>query len=345
VRSEYLEWVKNRAPARFNLASSGVTPYPLSELGVRIEDLEINGPNFYGYEPLQQAIARHCGVPAECVVATSGASMANFISMAALIRPGDEVLVEQPAYEPLLALARYFGAVVKRFRRPERPSADVTHRTRLIVITNLHNPSCEAMSDSELQQLVSLANSSGAYLLVDEVYLECMFEKKQSSFQEGGKIVCTSSLTKAYGLGGLRCGWIVAPPDLARRMWGIKGLVDPSGTHPAELLSVIAFQKLDRIANRARTILETNRAMLIAFLRSCPRIELRMPDYGTCVFPRIGVPTPEHFPELLQNRYETAIVPGRFFEAPGFFRIGIGTETETLAGGLERLQAALQTVM
>src|SRR5262245_60232908 len=113
--SEYLYWVKTRKPGRINLAASGVLPCLLTELNVRIEDLEINGPSLYGYRPLQEAIAHHCGVPAECVIAANGTSLANFIAMAALIHPGDEVLIEYPVYEPLLAAAQYFGAVIKRF--------------------------------------------------------------------------------------------------------------------------------------------------------------------------------------------------------------------------------------
>src|SRR6185503_13606257 len=94
--SEYLYWVKTRTPARINLAASGVLPCPLGELEARVEELEINGPGGYGYKPLQEAIAKHCRVPVECVVAATGTSMANFIAMSSLVESGDEVLIEQP---------------------------------------------------------------------------------------------------------------------------------------------------------------------------------------------------------------------------------------------------------
>src|SRR5215831_17255914 len=106
IGSEYLQWVKARKPARFNLAASGVSPSPMAELGAGIAEIEINGPSLYGFAPLQQAIATHSRVSVDCVVATSGTAMANFIAMAALINPGDEVLIEQPAYEPLIAAAK-----------------------------------------------------------------------------------------------------------------------------------------------------------------------------------------------------------------------------------------------
>src|SRR5215470_3169728 len=157
--SEYLQWVKTRKPAQFNLATSGVLPCDLSDLDVRIEDLEVNGPGLYGFEPLQQAMAQHCGVAAECVVAASGTSMANFIAMAATIRAGDEVLVEYPAYDPLLSAAQYFGAEIKRFPRECGPRGFVSDRTRLIVVTNLHNPTCARLDAQQVKEIAEVARS------------------------------------------------------------------------------------------------------------------------------------------------------------------------------------------
>jgi aspartate/methionine/tyrosine aminotransferase len=350
VKSDYLDWFKTRKPARINLSVSGIEPYSIAELGARIEDIELNGPGGYGYEPLRQAIAAKCGVPAECVVTASGTSMANYLAMAVLLQPGDEILIEQPAYEPLLALARHLGAVIKRFPRPSSagfiPSIDpgqISSRTKLIVLTNLHNPTCVMMGDAMLRSLGETARRAGARVLVDEVYLECRYEKAYSAIHYGEEFVVTSSLTKAYGLGGLRCGWVLAEPELARRMWQIKDLIDPSAPHAAERLSVLAFQRLDRIATRAKGLLAANRELLNRFLDASPHLECVRPDYGTCVFPRLKEGKDiERFFTLLRDRYETEVVPGRFFEMSDHFRLGIGGKTETLARGLERLNAALE---
>jgi hypothetical protein len=339
-----LYWIKTRKAGRINLAASGVLPCPLAELSARIEDLEINGPSFYGYEPLQKAIANHCRVTVECVIAASGTSLANFIAMAALIKPGDEVLIEQPVYEPLLSAAQYFGADIKRFPRSETVPHFLSNRTKLIVVTNLHNPSCELIRESELRELGELANSVGARVLVDEVYLECLYEKTNSAFHYGKQFVTTSSLTKAYGLGGLRCGWILAEPDLAQRMWKIKDLMDPSATHPAELLSVIAFRNLDSLAMRARQYVDNNRAALIAFLRDCKDLELSVPEFGTCVFPKVVRGDGDRLFEILHDRYDTDVVPGRFFETPDHFRMGIGGDTAAFQEGLARLREALREI-
>src|SRR6266849_2776900 len=145
--SDYMHWSKTQSRARFNLATSGVAAFPLRELPVDLEKLEINGDNSYGYAPLQQAIAAHHDVDPDCVVESAGTSMANHLSMAAIIEPGDEVLIEHPAYGPILDVAHYLEADVKRFRRaeetgwaidPKEVRRCITTKTRLIVITNLH---------------------------------------------------------------------------------------------------------------------------------------------------------------------------------------------------------------
>ena len=140
--SDYMHWAKTRSGARFNLATSGVAAFPLHELPVDLNQLEINGDNSYGYAPLQMAIAKHYGVDPECVVESAGTSMANHLAMAAIIEPGDEILIEHPAYGPILDIAQYLQANVKRFRRaeencwaidPAEVRRCVTSKTRLIV--------------------------------------------------------------------------------------------------------------------------------------------------------------------------------------------------------------------
>ena len=119
--SVYIEWAKTLSQSKFNLATSGVMHYPLSALGISVDQIELSGPSFYGYQPLQESLAKKCDVRPQNVVAAIGTSMANHLAMAALVEPGDEVLIEAPAYDPLLATAEYLGATVKRF---ERKAAD-----------------------------------------------------------------------------------------------------------------------------------------------------------------------------------------------------------------------------
>src|SRR5437870_12320566 len=118
TQSTYMRWAKTRPKVKHDLALSGILNLPFPELEAKIEDIDLNGDNSYGYAPLIESIAEHCNVPHETVVTISGGtSMANHLAMAAAIEHGDEILIEQPTYEPLLALAEYFGARMRRFPR------------------------------------------------------------------------------------------------------------------------------------------------------------------------------------------------------------------------------------
>ncbi|HZQ70215.1 MAG TPA: aminotransferase class I/II-fold pyridoxal phosphate-dependent enzyme [Terriglobales bacterium] len=349
--SPYMEFAKLHSDAKYNLATSGVKSYPLAELPVRLEDLEINGPTIYGYAPLQERLAKKNGVNPDCVVAATGTSMANHLAMAATIEPGDEVLVEQPTYELLLSTLHYLGAQVRRFPRnfennfeiePEQVAKQITSRTRLIVITNFHNPSSAMTSPSTLADIGDLTRSVGARVLVDEVYLEALFDQPFTpAFHLGKHFLVTSSLTKAYGLSGVRCGWVLAEPSLATRMWRINDLYGATPAHPAELISVIALDNLDKIAARAEEIVESNRRALNSFLDSRADLECVRPAHGTSVFPRLLRGSADDFCDFLRRNYETSVVPGRFFEMPQHFRIGIGGDPEMTITALERLSQAL----
>src|SRR5439155_23474706 len=228
-QSEFMHWAKTRPRVKYDLALSGILNLPFPELNVKLNELELHGDNAYGYRPLVEALAAHCYVAPENVVTISGGtSMANHLAMAVLLEHGDEVLIEQPNYEPLLAVAQYLGAKIKRFPRKFKDGFKIdivdlekrtTSRTRLIVLTNLHNPSSALVDEATLRKIGELARSVGARVLVDEVYLEAMFENApKSALSLGPEFVAASSLTKGYGLSGLRCGWILAEAELAEKI-------------------------------------------------------------------------------------------------------------------------------
>jgi aspartate/methionine/tyrosine aminotransferase len=352
-QSEYMPWAKLNSSARFNLASSGVAGFPLDELPVSIEQLQINGDSAYGYKPLQQAIASKCGVDPDCVVAAAGTSMANHLAMAALIDSGDEVLIEHPTYELLTATASYLGAIVKTFARREESGyaldpAEILRvlspKTKLIVLTNLHNPTSVRTPDYVLLEVGDLAKSVGAHVLVDEVYLDAVYENTpRTSYHLGPEFVVTNSLTKVYGLSGLRCGWILAQPDLARAMWRLNDLYGSIPAHPAELLSVVAFQQLQAIRDRGRKIVEADRVLLNAFLSQQTGVSAARTAFGTTSFLRLKNGDAEQFLQRLRTQYETSAVPGRFFGMPNHFRIGMGVKTEMFGEGLRRIALALET--
>lgn len=351
ARSPYMEFAKLHSDAKYNLATSGVLSYPLADLPVRLEDLEINGPTIYGYAPLLERLAKRNGVTPDCVVTATGTSMANHLAMAATLEPGDEALVEEPTYELLLSALRYLGAQIRRFPRkfengfriePSEVAKQITPRTKLVVITNFHNPSSVMTDFSTLEEVGEAARSVGARVLVDEVYLEALFDQPfKSAFHLGKHFIVTSSLTKAYGLSGVRCGWILAEPELATRMWRINDLYGATPAYPAELISVIAIDHLDKVAARAKTLLDKNRSALNSFLDARTDLVCVRPDCGTTVFPKLLRGEVDEFVQFLRQNYETSVVPGQFFEMPQHFRIGIGGDTSMTAHGLQCLARAL----
>ncbi len=349
-----MQWAKLHSKSRFNLATSGVGAYPLRELPVTIDQLEINGDNSYGFAPLQQVIAAKHEVDPACVVEAAGTSMANYLAMAALIDPGDEVLIESPTYELIVSSARYLQAKIIRFPRreengfaidPEEVRKTITPKTKVVFLTNLHNPSSVLAPDDILRQVGEIAAAAGAQVMVDEVYLDAVYENTpRTSFHLGKNFVVTSSLTKVYGLSGLRCGWILAQPDLARAMYELNDLFGATPVHPTEILSVIAFQNLDKIRERARKIVEADRADLQSFLdANTAHISTVRSPYGTTCFPKLLHGDVAELLQRLRTKFETTVVPGQFFEMPDHFRIGMGVDHKMFAEGLSRLTHALQS--
>ena len=350
--SEFMHWAKTRPRVKYDLALSGVLNLPFPELDVKLSELELHGDNAYGYRPLVEAIAAHRQVAPENVVTISGGtSMANHLAMAVLLEHGDEVLIEKPTYDPLLAIAEYLGATIKRFPRRFEDGfkidiveleKQITPGTRLIVLTNLHNPSSELVEEVTLRRIGELARDVGARVLVDEVYLEAIFANSPPpAVSLGPEFVVTSSLTKGYGLSGLRCGWIFADAEIAQKIRRLDDIFAASAPNVMERLSMIALNQLPKIAGRAKAMLETNRATLNSFLRERDDIDGVPTRFGTTSFPRLRDGSVEKLSTLLIEKYETAVVPGRFFESPNHIRIGLCCPPENFREGIARLGKVL----
>jgi len=271
--------------------------------------------------------------------------------MAASFDPGDEVLIEHPTYELLDSTALYLGADLNRFERrfeegfcldPNEVERQISPRTKLIIVTNLHNPSGNYADENTIRAVGEIAKSHGARVLVDEVYLESFYENRpKPAFHYGEHFVVTSSLTKAFGLSGIRCGWVLSSPQLAHRMWRINDLYAATPAHPAELISVIALDHLEQVAARAKSLLDANRKSLNEFLDAQTTLDVYRPEHGTIVFPRLKKGSVEELLCLLHEKYETSVVPGRFFDRPQHFRVGIGGDPGMTRTAFERLGSAL----
>ena len=279
---EYIRWAKEHPPARINLARSGAALCPPHLLGLRARDLVVNLPVRDGYAPLCDAIAKRYRVTRDRVFSVSGGtSFADWFAAAVVLEHstrGDEVLVERPAYEPLLRIAESFGARVKRFDRRladdyaidlDRFTASITPRTRLAMVSNLHNPSGARIDTSTLRAMAAALERVGGYLLVDEVYAECLFGKTtDSAVHAGPNVIAANSLTKAYGLDGLRAGWLLGPADLMRRAYRMQDLIANNGVAPGEQLALAAFRRLPAVRAHAHKTLDPEPAPRPSVLRA-----------------------------------------------------------------------------
>jgi len=352
----YMRWAKTHPTARVNLARSGVDACPPSMLGLSSRDLVVTLPVVDGYMPLRRAIGRRYGVDAEQVFPVSGGtSFANWFACAAPLNGaprGSEVIVERPTYEPLLKIPEVLGYRVRRLDRRfdedfridlNRFAALVNRRTRLAIVSNLHNPSGARIDLRTLRRMAAMLARVGAYLVVDEVYLECFWGRRtESCVHAGPNVITTSSLTKAYGLDGLRAGWVLGPRQMIREAWQIQDLLANNSVAPGDQMTLAAFKRLGAIRRRVHATLDPNLDRLRRYLVRETRLEAYVPEGGNVVFPRLprGVNS-DALAKRLLTRYSTLIVPGRFFESPRHIRISYGCRPDLLERGLANISRAL----
>jgi aspartate/methionine/tyrosine aminotransferase len=347
----YMEWAKTKPKAKINLSRSGVADLSLEDLHLERTDLDINGEHPYGYPPLLEAIASRYMVDEKNVLPTLGASQAVFFVCATLLEPGDEVIVEKPAYEQLLAGPRFFRADIKRFERafedgymidPDHFRSLLSPRTKLVILTNLHNPSGVLLPPAAIKKLALIAGEEGAMVFVDEIYLEFL-EGGQTSFHLADNMIIASSLTKAYGLGGLRCGWILAPSFLSEKMRRLMDHDHVESVFIGEQISAKAFGRLDSIRAENNRVIEKNLALVRDFFRRENRLRWVAPAHGIACFPRIEARLDgTQLARMLLEKYETLVVPGHFFEESRHFRLGYGVPTPVLEQGLENIRSVLK---
>lgn len=352
--SEYLEWARAHGNIRYSLAVSGVPPCDVRLLSPSVDDFTMVADNEYGWAPLLERIARRYSVNPENVVLAHGTSMANHLACASLVEAGDHVLIEWPVYDPLVAVPRYLDCEVSFFeRRAEdryaldlaRVAQAITPRTRLVILSNLHNPTGAVVNRAELESLARLAETRGFHVLVDEVYLEWNYgagddPEIRSAINISPRFVTTRSLTKVFGLAALRAGWILAEAALAVRMRRLNGLFASSMSHPAERLAAHAFDHAEELLAKQWRRITTNRLIATKFIESEARLSWVAPEAGTVGFVRLeGGGVDGLVERLLAN--DSLVTPGRFFGVDDHFRIGFGMEQAHLEEGLRRLRRAL----
>jgi hypothetical protein len=345
-----MEWAKSRPPAAVDLAGSNLLACTLDELPGARDAVDLAGESPNGYRPLVAEIASRYGVRPENVATAVGCSGANFLALAALLETGDEVLFEQPGYDPLAAAATMLGARVTRFERrfedgwrvdPDRIARALTHSTRVVMLSSPHNPSGVLAGEEELREIARLAERYGFSVIVDEVYLDLASPRHPPAATLSPAFVSTNSLTKAYGLASLRCGWALASPEITEKIRRARDVVDVWGPMPADRIAVVAFSHLDRLAERARALVEANAPLVDSFIAGRGDLEC-VSSHSTIAFPRFSDGRDSGpFVEKLFRERSVAVVPGSFFDSRSHFRISFGGATEALERGLEAIADCL----
>jgi hypothetical protein len=350
-RLEHLAWSKEQhARWPLDLADSAVAAPDLAALGFPHQG---GTPHPESVLPeLERALGRRLGAPGGRVLVTAGASEANACALAGLLEPGDEALVESPGYEPHRAAPPFFGVRVRTFARQrelgygrvcDAVAAALSPATRLVLLTDLHNPSGVALDPADADALTTLAERHGLWLLCDETFRDASDRPVGTIATRSERWVSTSSLTKAYGLGSLRIGWVAGgAPALARCANAQNALsVEPAG--PSLALTLALVPHLDALRERARGLLATNHARWRAGIAAGLPCDTSVPSCGTTTFLRFpGVGEGDAFAAFAAERFELLVVPGRFFGDARGVRIALGGEPAGFAAALDRFQSAVR---
>lgn len=348
----------------FNLAESGVQPLTVNELqeiaGVQPGDTLLGYGHTDGSPRLRERIAAlYPGAGAANVVATVGSAEANFVALWRLVEPGDRVVVLRPAYEQTTGLAAGLGAHVESVWLEEalgwQPSpgsckAAIRPGTRLVVLTHPNNPTGQPLGEAAIGEIVAAAAEAGAWILSDEVYAggELHGGRTPSLWGRADRVLVSASLSKAYGLAGLRLGWLVAPEEFREDAWARKDYTTIAPSPLSDRLGAAALEigAREQLLERGRSILRRNLATLEEWAAEHAGIlTFRAPRAGAIAFFRYDLPIGStDLAERLRAEHGVLIVPGDQFGMDGHFRIGYGYTSPPLEAGLERLAFALRAL-
>lgn len=350
--------------SELNIAETCVEPFTVREF-LALMDQENFFEEFqetqltYGYiegsPDLRQGLANfYDHMTPDNILIEGGAIGANFLVFYTLVEPGDTVISILPSYQQLYSVARSFGADVKLMHlRPENRwlvdvdelNGLVDQKTKLIVINNPHNPSGSLIETELLQEICTIAEEAGAYLLCDEAYRGLYINSNDSvpsAVDLSDKALVTGSFSKAFSLSGLRLGWVAANSHVIDECLQHRDYTTISTGMIDDALAALAMKHVDRIYERNLNIIRTNHKILSQWIEDEPLIDWVPPRAGSVAFLRynLDIPSEDLCVRLIKEK-GTFLVPGSCFEIEGYVRIGYGNNTETLKTGLARMKEFL----
>ncbi len=352
---KYLDWAReNMGNVPFDLANSALRRLRAEDLELTIDQIPLSAPGDKDDAELIDLLARQYQVRPTNIALTSGATAGIFLSLSSILSPGEEVLVESPCYEPLVRVARHLGAEVKSLERTfeKRFQLDlevlerrISRNTRAIVITNLHNPSGVATQPEKLQTVRQIAKEAGAHVICSEVYLDAAFERPLvPAATLGENMITLSSVSKVFGLGPTRMGWIVAEERVIDRVHRVENYIYCETSYPSQRIALAALKRREALRERALETLRTNFNVLKDWVHSHAEVRWVEPDGGNIALLRLlhGIDSWE-FHRLAKEKHGTLVAPGDLFQAKGFIRVSFGGEPDVFYRGLENLSQALRT--
>jgi aspartate/methionine/tyrosine aminotransferase len=350
---EYIDWFRvNWNDIRYDLATSGMHAVTQKDLDVLLDDLDFGKTLFFGHPQLVELISEIYGIKEEEVLVTTGSTHANFLICTLLLKEGDEVIIEHPVYTPLLDLVKAFNCNIKFINRKfedgyklnvKELNEMASKNTKLIIFTNLHNPSGTMTDLPTLKAVSEIAEDNQINVLSDEVYRDFMMEDAPPPlFTQTPLAISTCSVSKFYGSGALRVGWAMCPPEFGDRARKLNDYLLAANSCAGENFASLILEKRDWFVEKVREITQRNYPIVRGWVEKREDLEWVEPKYGVICFPRLknggdSMKLAEH----LLDKYRTLISPGRFFGYEDHFRIGFGADEDMLKGGLENLGHAL----
>jgi aspartate/methionine/tyrosine aminotransferase len=355
--SALMEWAKSGYSAgTFNLARSGIPSLAdLSEIPGGPFIPHIWGHNEWGHEGLKEAIARMYGAQPDQVLIAQGASQCNFLIAGSALSAGGTALVEMPVYEPVFQGIRVWAdRVVRLPRRREdgfQPDPDefrrlLTPDVRLVMLTNLHNPTHVAIEADRLSAILHAANEAGTTVSIDEVFLPMLDrDHRHHGFSEGAVSIC--SLGKSFGLDSLRVGWAVGPAAVVHRAYRLNNLMGVNQPWISEDLACQILNSpsaLDHLIQGERRS-SSGRDLFDDFLVKTPRASSIKTAAGISALVDLPRGTDDHtFAQALFAQSGTIVFPGGYFECPGSLRVSFGGDRRETAQGLAHLSRAIEAL-
>jgi aspartate/methionine/tyrosine aminotransferase len=351
----------------FNLSESGVGPLSTRELlegdagaigGVLDQPLVYTQSN--GTSDLRAAVAAmYPGATTAHVEVTNGGSEANYIATWRLVEPGDEVVMLLPTYMQTWGLACAFGATIREWRlivdqaagrwRADTAALDdlVNPRTKLIIICNPNNPTGARLTAADLDAVARAADRVGAWVLSDEIYRGAELDGNETATMWGRseRVIVTSGLSKAYGLPGLRIGWIVGPPATIASFWSYHDYttIAPGALSDRLARAALVPARRERLLERTRGILRSNLPIIERWLDDhAGAFQWMRPEAGAILFARYRHRiNSTSLVTRLREEKSVLIVPGDHFGMDGYLRLGFGEPSEYMMRGLDRVHDLL----